>query len=101
VYLVGAPSNDDDFEAIVRVEMNVQACVHRYIGFVLHIGQDIAQAVDPMIVNQRNNSDHFGVSLRDLFLDEMITNKVAYCLGTILIPEPADALIKRGQEIFF
>jgi len=48
--LIRTTSNHDDFQAIVRVEMNMQAGIDHDTGAMLHVGQDITQVVSSMIV---------------------------------------------------
>jgi hypothetical protein len=85
----------------MRVEMNVQTRIHHDAGFVLHIGQYIAQVVCPVVVQKTDDADDFLVTSADLLLDEVVTNQVADRLGAILIPLSADAFIERFEEIVF
>lgn len=101
MYLVGGSANDDDLQTIMRVEMNVQTRVHQNAGFVLHIGQYIAQVVCPVVVQKTDDADDFLVCFADLLLNEVITNQVADRLGAVLIPLTADAFIERFEEVVF
>jgi hypothetical protein len=50
VNLIAAPADHYDLQTIVFVQMNVQAGIHGHMSFMLHLGQEIAQVVHPVIV---------------------------------------------------
>ena len=81
------------------IQVDVQAGIDGDFRLMLHVGQHISQAMNPMIVDQSHNTDHFAVALNDLFLDQMVSDQVANRLGSVLIPRAGDAHVERGEEI--
>jgi hypothetical protein len=73
------------------IKVNMQARVHRDLSFVLHIRQEIAQSMHPVVIDESDDSDDFGIALADFPLDQMIAYQVANRFRTILVSHTADA----------
>jgi len=101
VHFVAAPPDDDDLQTIVFVQMNVQAGIHGHMSLMLHVRQEIAQVVHPMVIDQSNDPYDFGISLPYLLLNEVITNQIADGFRAILIALTADTSIECLQQIIF
>jgi hypothetical protein len=67
------------------------------MSLMLHVRQEIAQVMHPVIIHEGDNPDDFGIREPYLLLDEMVTNEVADGFRTILIALTADASIERLQ----
>src|SRR6266850_4225939 len=61
VHFVAAAPDDNDLQTIVLVQMNVQAGIHCHMSLMLHVCQEIAQVVYPMVIDQSNDPDDFGI----------------------------------------
>ena len=72
----------------------MQAGADRDIGFVLHVGENIAKMVNSMIVYQRDDADNFAIALADFLLDEMVPNQIADRFRTVLVAHAADTQIE-------
>jgi hypothetical protein len=101
VHFVAAPSNDNDLQAIVLIQMNVQAGIHCYMSLMLQVRQEIAQVVHPVVIDESDNPDDFGICLPNLLLNEMIANQVADGFRAILIALTTNASVERLQQIIF
>lgn len=55
--LVGGPAHDDDLEAVVVVEVNVESGVHFVAERVLEVGEALGQVADVVVVDERERSD--------------------------------------------
>lgn len=81
--------------------MNVQAGIHGHMSLMLHVRQEIAQVVHPMVIDESDNPNDFGICLPYLLLNEVITNEVADGFRPILITLTADASVECLQQIIF
>ena len=55
--LVGPAVHDDDFEAVVVIEVNVQGRADFFAQIMLQLGQALAQVADVVIVNEGQRTD--------------------------------------------
>src|SRR5688572_23640430 len=101
VHLIATSADDNHLQTIMLVQMNVQAGIHCNLGFVLHIGENITESLDPMVVEQGDHADDLSVSLADALLDQMISNQIANCFRAVLVAQAVDAMIESTQKIFF
>jgi hypothetical protein len=101
MHFVATPPDDDDLQTIVFIQMNVQAGIHGHMSLMLHVRQEIAQVMHPVVIDESDNPDDFGIRQPDLLLDEMVTNEVADGFRAILIALTADASIECLQQIIF
>ncbi len=101
VHFIGSTSNDDHLQTVVFVQMNVQTGVDYNLCFVLHICQEVAQAMNPVVINQRHDADDFAISLTDFLLNQVVTNQVANSFRARLIALTPDASIERFKQIIF
>src|SRR4249920_3342685 len=99
MHFVASPPDDDDLQTIVLIQMNVQAGIHCYMSLMLHVCQEIAQVVYPMVIDESNDPDDFGICQSYLLLNEVITNQVADRFRAILITLTADASVECLQQI--
>jgi hypothetical protein len=101
VHFVAAPPDDNDLQTIVFVQVNVQAGIHGYMSLMLHVRQEIAQVVHPMVIDESNDPYDFGICQSYLLLNEVVANKIADGFRAILVALTPDASIERLQEIIF
>src|SRR5215471_19021861 len=100
VHLVASTADYNYLQAVMLVQMNVQASVHSDMSLMLHVCQNITQVVHPMIINESDDTDDFGVCLPDLLLNQVIPDQIADRFRTILITLAADASVKRLVKVF-
>ena len=101
VHFVAAPADDDDLQAIVLIQMNVQAGINGHVSLMLHFCQEIAQVVYPMVIDESDDPDDFRICQSYLLLNEVIANQIADGFRAILIALTADASIEGLQQIIF
>ena len=75
--------------------MNVQAGIHCHMSLMLHVCQEIAQVVHPMVIDESDDLDDFGICQSDLLLNEVVANEIADGFRAILVALTADASIER------
>jgi hypothetical protein len=99
VHLVAAAADDNDFQAVMFIEVNVQAGIHGHMSLMLHLRQEIAQVMDPVVINEGDDADNFGIRLPDLLLNQVVPDQVADRFRAVLIALTADASIESVQQI--
>ena len=57
--------------------------------------------MDPVIIYQSDDPDHFSIALADFLLNQMIPNQIANGLGAVWITCPRDAHVERGEQVLF
>ena len=68
---------------------------------MLHFCQEIAQVVYPMVIDESDDPDDFGICQSYLLLNEVIANQIANGFRAILVALTADASIEGLQQIIF
>jgi hypothetical protein len=101
VHFVAAPPDDDDFQTIVFVQMDVHAGIYGHVSLMLHVRQEIAQVVHPMVIDESNDHYDFGICQSYLLLNEVVAIEIADGFRAILVALTADASIERLQQIIF
>jgi len=96
--LRAASFEDDDFQAVVMIEMHVRACQHLTLIIVLRGNQLLRQLRLMMIVDQREsgNDDLVG---EDIFRDKVIAYDVANRLRPIAVAFLLDHSVKPFQKL--
>jgi hypothetical protein len=100
MYLAGGAAHDNDFQAVVFIKVDVQARVHGDACFVLHVRENIAKMMGPLIVKAYDAND-FLVRLADLLLNQVVPDEIANSLGATLIAQAIDTQIKSRKKILF
>jgi hypothetical protein len=101
VHFAAASPDDNHFQAVMFIQVNMQAGIHGHMSLMLHVRQEIAQVMYPVVIHERDHPDDFGVCLPYLLLNEVITNQVADSFRAILITLTADASVEGLQQIIF
>jgi hypothetical protein len=71
------PSQEDDFHAVVMIQMRMNGGDDEVMRVMLKVGQLVAEQTDLVIVNQRERTDDAGGSGSRLFVYEIGADEVA------------------------
>ena len=75
MYFAGGAAHDNDFQAVVFIKVDVQARVHGDACLVLHVRENIAKMMGPMIVQKAYDANDFLVRLADLLLNQVVPDE--------------------------
>jgi hypothetical protein len=87
---------DDDFEAVVMVEVDVQSRENVVMVAVLKFRQLFLELADVVVVNERDGSDHLARGVFGSLADELGADEVAEGLGAVGVTAFGD----EGVEFF-
>jgi hypothetical protein len=90
--------HDQDFQAVIMVEMHVHARQHEFMKSVLKIDEFLRERRHVMIVNERDRS-HRLLILIPLLSDQIVPNQIAERLGSIRVLLPRNVPIEVIQEM--
>ena len=66
-----------DLEAVMRIEVDMQSGDDGFIRLVLQLGQRVGQLVHLVVVDDGYGTDHVGMLVSLLLLDEAVADQVA------------------------
>ena len=93
-------SKDDNFEAVVVVQMDVSGGHNKSSVVVLQFGQLVSQIMDVMVVNQCDRRGDLFPVTRPFILHERIPHQISDRLGTVGIPLLGNRSVETLQQIF-
>jgi len=95
----GLTAHDQNFQAIVVIEVHVQSGEDGAVEFVLQVDQFIAQHAYVVIVNQRDGAHHAAIGGLGHLLDELVADQVAEGLGSTGIAALFDEAVEFVEEV--
>jgi hypothetical protein len=93
-------SHDDYLQAVMLIEVDVQARIDRYVGLVLHVSEQITETMRPVIIDQADHPDNVSFPFYHLFLNQVVADQISYGLGPVGVVQFGDAAVKRPQQVF-
>ena len=81
----GITSQDQNFETVVVIQMNVSCRNDLFEVFVLHSSQSIVELPDMMIVNEGYSSDHLCSRVANRLRDQGFAHQIPKRFGAICI----------------
>ena len=96
-----ATAHDDDFQAVVVIEMDVERGDDALAVIVLQIGERFLQMAFVMIENERDCARDFVVAVMLMMLDEMIADHVGERLRTVVVTFLFRHRIEIAQQFFW
>jgi len=91
--------DNDDFQAIIVIQMNMQGGENLLVMIVLQVRQFLIQHPDMMIVNHGDRTHYLAIRRFPRFLDQFITDHVAKGFGAIGITSGGNQFIELGEEV--
>ena len=96
---LAAALHDDDFEAVVVIEVDVGGGENHSAGGVLGIGQLLREIRSAVIVDQRQGADDRLVRV-DVVGKKRLADEIADGLGAVFVAASCDQAVKFFEEIF-
>jgi len=90
---------DQNFEAIVMIQVDVQRREDEMKVVVLHGREPVRQKPHVMIVNQRERADDEAIRLPGSLLDERFADEVAKRFGAAGIPALVNVIVEAGEKV--
>jgi hypothetical protein len=90
--------HDDDFEAVVMVEVDVGRGEDHGSGAVLNVGELLGEIGDVVVVDQGEGA-YDGLIRIDVFFEKGAADEVADGLGTVLVTAFGDKAIELLEEV--
>src|ERR1035437_6626843 len=82
--LFASALHEDDFQAVMMIQMDMRGGEHPGPRRVLHFGQLFREIRNVMIVHKRQSANYWLVRL-DGFGEKRFTDQIAECLGTVRV----------------
>ena len=92
-------ANDQNFEAMVVIEMNVQRGKNDVMKIVLNVGELFVQISHVVVIDQRNRANHAAVGGFPHFFHELVADQIAKGLRPVGIAALSDQMIELIQEV--
>lgn len=95
----GFTFEDEHFEAVVMIEVDVEGRKDQMEMVVLHGGEAVREQADVMIVDQGESADYGAIGLFRGLFDERVTDEVAEGFGAIGVAAMGDVVIEFGEKV--